>query len=54
MILLDIPESHRGAVWSLDRAKCPTGPLHLLNTPSLFAFFPDSLIVPRDAVPKRN
>jgi hypothetical protein len=51
MIVLDIPESHRGAVWSLDRAKCPTGPLHMLNVPGTFAFYPDALLIPRDARP---
>lgn len=54
MLLLDIPESQRGAVWSLDRAKCALGPLHMLNTPSAFAFFPDALIVPDDALAGRK
>jgi hypothetical protein len=50
LTLLDIPPSQRGAIWSLDKAKCPNEPLRMLNVPGLFAFDPLSLLVPRDAL----
>ncbi|MCE9529827.1 MAG: DUF4838 domain-containing protein, partial [Planctomycetes bacterium] len=50
MIIVDIPEAQRGAVWSLDKAKCPIIPLVMLNSPTTFAFHPEALLVPRDAV----
>lgn len=52
MILMDVPESHRGAIWSLDRAKCPLGPLHMLNAPGRFSLSKDALLVPEDALKK--
>jgi hypothetical protein len=52
LLLIDVPEGQRGKVWSLDRAKCPTGPLRLLNAPAAFAMSPDALLVPKDALEK--
>jgi hypothetical protein len=50
MILFDVPESQRGAIWSLDRAKCPLGPLSPLNVPNYFSFHRNALLVPADAL----
>ncbi|MEQ8791922.1 MAG: DUF4838 domain-containing protein [Pirellulaceae bacterium] len=50
LILLDVPQAMRGAVWSLDRAKCPLGPLTMLNAPASFAFSPETLLVPEEAL----
>lgn len=50
LLLIPIPAEQRGQVWSLDRAKCPIGPLEMLNAPAAFAFSPQSLLVPQDAL----
>jgi hypothetical protein len=50
LMLVPIAESHRGAVWSLDRAKCPIGELKMLNTPAAFAVNPAALLIPEDAL----
>lgn len=49
-MLIPIEKSHRGAVWSLDRAKCPIGELKMLNAPAAFAVTPRTLLVPQDAL----
>jgi hypothetical protein len=51
LLLVPVAAEHRGKVWSLDRAKCPIGPLDMLNAPAAFAFSPQSLLVPQDALP---
>lgn len=50
LLLVPIEASHRGAVWSLDRAKCPIGELKMLNTPAAFAVNPEALLIPEDAL----
>jgi hypothetical protein len=50
LLLLPIADSQRGTIWSLDRAKCPLGPLKLLNAPNSFAFSPQTLLAPEDAL----
>jgi hypothetical protein len=50
LMLVPIAAEHRGQVWSLDRAKCAIGPLEMLNAPAAFAFTPDTLLVPSDAL----
>ncbi len=52
--ILPILAEHRGKVWSLDRAKCPIGPMRMLNAPNAFAFSPDALLVPKDSLPSAN
>jgi hypothetical protein len=49
LILLDVPARHRGAVWSLDRAKAPNEPIRLLNAPQSFAFSAETLLAPEAA-----
>ena len=46
---VDIPESQRGQVWSLDKAKSPIEFLQMLNVPAAFAFSAETLLVPEDA-----
>ncbi|MCA9224485.1 MAG: hypothetical protein KDA47_02700, partial [Planctomycetales bacterium] len=53
LLLIPIPHEQRGRVWSLDRAKCPLGPLEMLNVPEAFAFSPETLLVPSDAIDGR-
>lgn len=50
LLLIPIAEEHRGRIWSLDRAKCAVGPLEMLNAPAAFAFSPQTLLAPRDAL----
>jgi hypothetical protein len=50
LMLFDVPPEHRGAIWSLDKAKCPNEPLRMLNVPGLVAFERQSLLVPSDAL----
>jgi hypothetical protein len=50
MLLIDVPERHQGAVWSLDRAKCPLGSPDMLNVPARFALHRGALLVPADAL----
>lgn len=50
LMLIPVPAEHRGKVWSLDRAKCPLGPLRMLNAPESFALAPNRLLVPEDAL----
>ncbi|MBL8830193.1 MAG: DUF4838 domain-containing protein, partial [Planctomycetaceae bacterium] len=52
LMLIDIPESQRGQVWSLDKAKCPIEFLQMLNVPGSFAFSAEALLVPEDAIGK--
>ncbi len=52
LILIDIPESQRGQVWSLDKAKSPIEFLQMLNVPGSFAFSAETLLVPEDAIGK--
>jgi sialidase-1 len=52
LLIVPLAVQHRGKVWSLDRAKCPIGPLVMLNVPASFAFSPASLLVPEDALPQ--
>ena len=49
LMLVSIDKAHRGAVWSLDRAKCPIGELKMLNAPAGFAVSPQTLLVPDDS-----
>ncbi len=46
--LLEIPPDQRGRIWSLDRAKCPLGPMQMLNAPQSFSLLPSALLVPQD------
>ena len=50
LLLVPIAESQHGTIWSLDRAKCPLGPLTMLDTPASFAFSPETLLVPEEAL----
>ena len=50
LMLIPISAKHQGQIWSLDRAKCAIGPLEMLNAPAAFAFSPETLLVPRDAL----
>lgn len=54
LIVLQVPEGQRGAVWSLDRAKAPIEPIRLLNAPRSFAFSAEALLVPADAFEPRT
>ncbi len=49
LIAIDVPEGQDGKVWSLT-IRAPDFPVHLLNIPEVFAFFPDTLMVPQDAI----
>lgn len=50
LLLLEVPTEQQGSIWSLDRAKCPLGALQMLNAPQSFAFSPEELLVPQDAL----
>lgn len=50
LMLVPIDKAHRGAVWSLDRAKCPIGELKMLNAPAAFAVSPQTLLIPSDSL----
>jgi len=49
LITVDVPHGQDGKVWSL-RFRSPNYPLKMLNIPDVFAFFPNTLMVPRDAL----
>ena len=50
LMLIDIPADQSGRVWALSHAKTPNEPMRFLNAPQAYAFFPDTLLVPLDAV----
>ena len=52
LMLIDIPPGQSGRIWSLRRAKCPNQPMRFLNAPQAFAFFPETILVPHDAMQK--
>lgn len=54
LMLIDVAGEQARQVWSLSQAKTPNEPLRFLNAPQAFAFFPDTLLVPRDAISDRE
>jgi len=53
LMIVPIAKSQRGKVWSMDRAKCPIGPLQMLNAPSAFALHPRHLLIPKSCLPEQ-
>lgn len=51
LLLIDVPSGQDGRVWSLAGYKAWTS-IRMLNLPQAFAFFPDALLVPSDAMRK--
>ena len=52
LMLIDIPPDQSGKTWSLSHAKTPNEPLRFLNAPQAFAFLPETLLTPSDAIKK--
>lgn len=50
LMMIKVPREHQAKEWSLDRAKCPIGPLEMLNAPNAFALSPESLLIPQNAL----
>jgi len=50
LILVDLPEKYRGTIWSFDRAKAPNEPIRFMNVPQWYAFTPEAVLVPEDAL----
>lgn len=50
LLLAKVPAGQDGKVWALEEIRAPNGPLYLLNAPHVFSFFPDTLMVPTDAL----
>lgn len=51
IVLVDVPPGQDGQAWSLGEVMSLTAQeIKLLNAPQLFAFAPDALLVPQDAL----
>lgn len=49
IVLVDVPPGQDGRIWALGDVKAPQ-PLYMMNVPHAFAFSPDALLVPQDAL----
>ena len=52
MILATVPKGHDGRVWALDYVRAPDRPIRMLTVPNVFSLFPNTLLVPEDALGK--
>lgn len=50
MMLVAVPPGMDGKVWSLEGSHAPNEPHRMLNVPQVFAFSPDTLSIPEDAL----
>jgi hypothetical protein len=50
LMISHVPDGQDGKVWAIDNVLAPNGPLRFLNVPQVFAFYPDTLLVPQDAL----
>ena len=48
--LVKIPEGQDGKVWSLDNIVAPNQTIEMLNAPQTFSLYPNTLLVPQDAL----
>lgn len=48
--IVPVPPDHDGQVWAMENVIAPNYSIQLLNAPNAFAFFPDTLLVPSDAL----
>lgn len=52
ILFLEVPAGQDGKVWTIDRIIAPNEGMRMLNVPQVFAFSPEALMVPRDALEK--
>lgn len=50
LVTVPVAPGQDGKVWSLVNSRCPNWPHRMLNVPQCFAFSPDTLLVPKDAI----
>jgi hypothetical protein len=50
LIIVKVPAGQDGKAWSLESVRSPNEPIRMLNVPQAFAFSPDTLLVPSDAL----
>jgi hypothetical protein len=50
MLLYPVADGEDGKIWRIARIVAPNGPIDILNAPSTFAFTPEALYVPADAL----
>ena len=50
LVITKVPEGQDGKAWSLEAVRSPNEPIRMLNVPNYFAFSPETLMVPQDAL----
>ncbi len=50
LVIVKVPAGQDGKAWALEGVRTPNAPIRMLNVPNYFAFSPETLLVPEDAL----